>query len=65
MWTAKPNLVNSNNQKDFPTIEEAVTYLEDFTGIEMAFHRNRSTKEVTYDWQIIGKLFETREKPLA
>ena len=65
MWTAKPNLVNSKNQKTFPTIEEAVTYLEDFTGIEMAFYRNKRTNEVTYDWQIIGKLFRTQGKYYA
>lgn len=60
MWTAKPNLSNSKNQKNFPTIEEAVAYLEEFTGIEMAYERNRKTKEVTYDWELLGKLFKAQ-----
>ena len=58
MWVAKPNINNKCNMKKFKSAKEAVTYLEAITGIEMAPDRNRKTKEVTYDWQIIGKLWE-------
>ncbi|MDA8866151.1 hypothetical protein N9H77_01440 [Porticoccaceae bacterium] len=58
MWVAKPNLNNTKNMKEFSDVKAAVKYLEEFTGIEMAYDRNRKTKEVTYDWEIIGKLWE-------
>lgn len=44
--------------KEFATKAEAAQYLEEFTGIEMAYERNRKTKEITYDWELIGKLYE-------
>ena len=59
MWVAKPNMNNNNGLKEFENVKEAVAYLEDYTGIEMAYDRNRKTKEVTYDWELIGKLWET------
>jgi hypothetical protein len=58
MWVAKPNINNNNGLKEFENVKEAVAYLEDYTGIEMAYERNRKTKEVTYDWELIGKLWE-------
>ena len=58
MYIAKPNLNNMLNAKEFATKKEAAEYLEAFTGIEMAYDRNRKTKEITYDWEIIGKLYE-------
>jgi hypothetical protein len=58
MWVAKPNINNSIGMKEFEDVKEAVAYLEDYTGIEMAYERNRKTKEVTYDWELIGKLWE-------
>jgi hypothetical protein len=58
MWVAKPNMNNNNGLKEFENVKEAVAYLEDYTGIEMAYERNRKTKEVTYDWELIGKLWE-------
>jgi hypothetical protein len=57
MFIAKPNLNNMIDAKEFATKKEAVKYLEEYTGIEMAYERNRKTKEITYDWEIIGKLF--------
>ena len=60
MWVAKPNLNNSNGIKEFPTAKEAVAYLEEYTGIEMAYDRNRKTKEITYDWEIIEKLWKKK-----
>jgi hypothetical protein len=58
MWVAKPNMNNNNGLKEFENVKEAVAYLEDYTGIEMSYDRNRKTKEVTYDWELIGKLWE-------
>lgn len=57
MFIAKPNLNNMIDAKEFATKKEAVAYLEEYTGIEMAYERDRKTKEITYDWEIIGKLY--------
>jgi len=46
--------------KEFDTAKQGAEYLEQFTGIEMAYDRNRKTKEITYDWEIIGKLWEVK-----
>ena len=62
MWVAKPNLNNTKNMKEFSDVKAAVKYLEEFTGIEMAYDRNRKTKEITYDWEIIGKLYQEEEQ---
>lgn len=59
MWVAKPNLNNNTAMKEFENVKDAVQYLEEYTGIEMAYERNRKTKEITYDWELIGKLWET------
>jgi hypothetical protein len=58
MYTAQPYLNNMIGAKQFATKAEAATYLEQYTGIEMAYERNRKTKEITYDWELIGKLYE-------
>ncbi len=60
MYRAKPYLNNMQGVKDFETKKEAAEYLEAFTGIEMAYDRNRKTKEITYDWELIGKLYEAQ-----
>ena len=62
MWVAKPNLNNSIGVKEFVTAKEGAEYLEEYTGIEMAYDRNRKTKEITYDWEIIDKLWEVKGK---
>jgi|TARA_B110000503_G_C7083457_1_gene386178 hypothetical protein len=62
MWIAKPNLNNSLFSKEFATAKEGAEYLEAYTGIEMAYDRNRKTKEIVYDWELIGKLFKKSEK---
>ena len=61
MWTAKPNLNNNIGIKEFEDVKATVAYLEEYTGIEMAYDRDRKTKEVTYDWEIIGKLYQEEE----
>mgnify|MGYP006129262687 FL=1 len=65
MWVAKPNLNNIKGLKEFSTAKEAAEYLEEFTGIEMAHDLDRKTKEITYDWEIIGKLWEGNIAPAA
>jgi hypothetical protein len=58
MYIAKPNLNNTLNLKEFPTKREAAEYLEKYTGIEMAYDRNKKTKQIIYDWELIGKLYK-------
>ena len=60
MWIAKPNLNNNIGMKEFDTAKQGAEYREHFTGIEMAYDRNSKTKEITYDWEIIGKLWEVK-----
>jgi hypothetical protein len=55
-YVAKPNLINNTGMKTFERIEEAVAYLEEKTGHKMDYVRNPKTKEVTYDWELVGKL---------
>ncbi len=62
MWVAKPNMNTNIGVKEFENVKDAVKYLEEYTGIEMAYERNRKTKEITYDWEIIGKLFQETEE---
>ena len=59
MWVAKPNLNNNTAMKEFENVKDAVQYLEEYTGIEMAYERNRKTKQITYDSELIGKLWQT------
>lgn len=58
MWVAKPNLNNNNGLKEFENVKDAVAYLEEYTGIEMAYDRCRKTKKITYDWELLDKLWE-------
>jgi len=58
MYVAKPYLSNNIGLKRFEKIEDAVKYLEEYTGFEMAYERNRKTKEIVYDWELIGKLYK-------
>ena len=55
-YRAKPYLNKNVGIKDFDNIEEAVKYLEDFTGYKMDFVKNKKTKVKTYDWELVGKL---------
>lgn len=58
MWIAKPYLNNNIGIKEFATAKEGAKYLEEYTGIEMAYDRNEKMKEIVYDWQLIDKLYE-------
>ena len=56
MFLAKPRLNNRRFDKTFKTKDEAVTYLENETGQQMAFEKVDGVR--IYDWEIIGKLLE-------
>ena len=55
-YLAKPRLLNRRFDKKFKTKDEAVTYLENETGHQMAFEKVDGVR--IYDWEIIGKLVE-------
>lgn len=74
MFIAKPNLNNMLDSKEFATKKEAAAYLEEYTGVEMAYEVDKKVRKKlmlngmsksesleaakVYDWEIIGKLFE-------
>lgn len=59
-YIAKPFLNKETGKREFDKIEDAVKYLEDFTGFKMDFVKNRKTKEKTYDWELVGKLIRVK-----
>ena len=58
MYVAKPNLNNMTHSKEFETKKECVEYLQEYTGVIMGWERNKKTKEIIYDWELIGKLYK-------
>lgn len=74
MYTAQPYLNNKIGAKNFATKAEAASYLEEYTGIEMAYEINKKLQKKLvaqgmskpaaleaakeYDWELIGKLYE-------
>lgn len=74
MYTAQPYLNNKIGAKNFATKAEAAAYLEQYTGIEMAYEINKKLQKKLvaegmpkaaaleaakeYDWELIGKLYE-------
>ena len=40
------------------SLEAAVKYLEEYTGFEMGKEKDPKTGAVTYDWELVGKLFQ-------
>lgn len=61
MWVAKPKVANSIGQKEFADVKAAVKYLEEYTGFEMGKEKDPKTGVVTYDWELVGKLFQTQK----
>lgn len=55
-YLAKPYLNKNLGMKEFERIEDAVRYLERYTGFQMSFEVNKKTKVKTYDWELVGKL---------
>ena len=58
MWVAKPNLNNNRENKEFAEQLAAIKYLEEVTGFEMGKEKDPVTGVVSYDWELIGKLYQ-------
>ena len=55
-YIAKPNINNNIGLKTFPLEQDAIKYLEEYTGYEMSFENNKKTGEKISDWYLIEKL---------
>ena len=55
-YIAKPNLNNKICLKTFTLESDAIKYLEEYTGYEMSFEKNKKTGEKYSDWYLIDKL---------
>ena len=55
-YIAKPNIYNNIGLKTFPLEQDAIKYLEEYTGYEMSFEKNKKTGEKISDWYLIEKL---------
>ena len=57
-YIAKPNLNNNIGLKTFTIESDAIKYLEEYTGYEMSFEKNKKTGEKISDWYLIDKLWK-------
>ena len=57
-YIAKPNINNNIGLKTFPVEQDAIKYLEEYTGYEMSFEKNKKTGEKISDWYLIDKLWK-------
>ena len=57
-YIAKPNLNNNIGLKTFTLESDAIKYLEEYTGYEMSFEKNKKTGEKISDWYLIDKLWK-------
>ena len=55
-YIAKPNINNNIGLKTFPVEQDAIKYLEEYTGYEMSFEKYKKTGEKISDWYLIEKL---------
>ena len=55
-YIAKPNINNNIGLKTFPLEQDAIKYLEEYTGYEMSFEKNKKTGEKISDLYLIEKL---------
>ena len=55
-YIAKPNINNNIGLKTFPVEQDSIKYLEEYTGYEMSFEKNKKTGEKISDWYLIEKL---------
>ena len=55
-YIAKPNINNNIGLKTFPLEQDAIKYLEEYTGYEMSFEKNKKTGEKISVWYLIEKL---------
>ncbi len=60
-YIAKPNLNNNIGLKTFPVEQDAIKYLEEYTGYEMSFEKNKKTGEKFSDWYLIDKLVKVNK----
>tara|TARA_A100001037_G_C14689385_1_gene430956 strand:- start:345 stop:536 length:192 start_codon:yes stop_codon:yes gene_type:complete len=60
-YIAKPNMNTDTDMKTFNIESDAIKYLEEYTGYEMSYERNRKTGEKTSDWYLIEKLIKIDE----
>ena len=60
-YIAKPNMNTDTCMKTFNIESDAIKYLEEYTGYEMSYERNRKTGEKTSDWYLIEKLIKIDE----
>lgn len=66
-FIAKPRTANSIDQKTFEDVNEAIKYLEEKTGYSMGYQKKKKKGkiQITYDWEIIGKLIRVEENAVA
>ena len=55
-YIAKPNINNNIGLKTFPLEQDAIKYLEEYTGYEMSFEKNKKTGDKISDCYLIEKL---------
>ena len=60
-YVAKPNLNNNIGLKTFSFESDAIKYLEEYTGYEMSFEKNKKTGEKYSDWYLIDKLVKVEK----
>ena len=60
-YIAKPNMNTDTGMNTFNAESDAIKYLEEYTGYEMSYERNRKTGEKTSDWYLIEKLIKIDE----
>lgn len=60
-YVAKPNLNNNIGLKTFSFESDAIKYLEEYTGYEMSFEKNKKTGEKFSDWYLIDKLVKVEK----
>ena len=60
-YVAKPNLNNNMGIKTFSLENEAIKYLEEYTGYQMSFEKNKKTGEKVSDWYLIDKLVKVEK----
>ena len=60
-YIAKPNMNTDTGMITFNVESDAIKYLEEYTGYEMSYERNRKTGEKTSDWYLIEKLIKIDE----
>ena len=61
-YVAKTKLNNNIGLKTFSLESDAIKYLEEYTGYEMSFEKNKKTGEKISDWYLIDKLVKVQKE---